>query len=59
MGNLIVGMNNVQEMIQRHQSISDERYRVMSAKVENIEAIQMGFYQRFNRHFLEEDDNDD
>lgn len=58
-GNLTVGMNNLQEMFQKHQTMSDERYRAMSTKVENIEAIQIGFYQRFNRHFPEEDDNDD
>lgn len=58
-GNLTVGMNNLQEMFQKHQAMSDERYKVMFTKVENIEAIQTGFYQRFNRHFPEEDDNDD
>lgn len=58
-GNLTTEMTNMQEMIQMHQIIADERYRVMSSKMENIEAVQTGFFQRFNRHFPKEDNEDD
>lgn len=58
-GNLTVGMNNLQEMIKKHQTMSDERYKEISTKVANIEVIQTTLYQRLNRHFPEDSDNDD
>lgn len=56
MGNLTSGMATMLDTINAHQEIANNRYNQMSSQVKNIEAVQKGLLQRFNRHFPEDDD---